>query len=180
MVKRIIKESSGENILHINRELYFGGRPEVEPHPDIDKINAPNVIKNIFFGGKSKVEPFTYPDLKEDLKYIATYVKGRDKKNLRILMSGVDTGKKYLIYFDIGSDVDSLGITSFDRLKKIDDEHYKLGSINYYFFRENPDDLNIILTRWFRSDPEVCGYCGFRISSIDDYTYLFEYNGNRY
>lgn len=128
-----------------------------------------------------KVKPYSYPDIDEDLKYISTYVKGkRNKKDIRILMSGVKTGKKYFVFLKGDSCGSFLHFVHFEDCKEIDKGHYKFKSYNYYFLREDTNDVNVLLKSWVENNPLSFQFNGEKISHIDNYTYIFGYNGNRY
>ncbi len=155
-------KSSDNNILHINKDMLF----------DFDNLTP-------FFG---RVNPYPYPDMKEDLIYVSTYIKGKSKKNkdFRILVVGVETGNKYFMFpkEDFGGTF--LCFIELSHFNQINEEHYKFKSYNYYFFRENRDDLNIILNMWIENNPKPFEYSSYKNDKIHNYTYIFEYNGNRY
>jgi hypothetical protein len=129
-----------------------------------------------------KVEPYTYPDIKEDLKYISTYIKGKSKdiNNIRILMVGVDTGKKYFMFLKEEYSGSFLHFVDLLYCKEIDEGHYKFKSYNYYSFREDNNDVDVILNNWLQNNPQPFKYSPYAICNVNNYTYLFNYNGNKY
>ena len=157
--KQFLKESVGNNILHINREMLF---------------NTDNTGQ--------EVEPYSYPDINEDLRYVSTFVKGRSKntKDIRILMGGIKTGNKYFMFLKEDFGGSFLHFIDLKYFKEIGEGHYKFKSYNYYFLREDVNDINIILNEWLKNNPKPFQYSSFKINLIDNYTYLFDYNGNKY
>ena len=160
---QFLKEGVNDNILHINKDMLF----------DFNNLTPISSVK---------VEPYPYPDMNEDLKYISTYIKGKSKKinDIRILMMGVKTGKKYFMFlkedFD-GSFLHSIDLSNF---KEIGEGHYKFKSYNYYLFREDNNDVDVILNKWLENNPKPFKYSSYKIDNIDNYTYIFDYNGNKY
>ncbi|HOB26096.1 MAG TPA: hypothetical protein PKG93_03010 [Bacilli bacterium] len=129
----------------------------------------------------NEIKPYSYPDINEDLKYISTFVKGRNNTNdIRILMSGVNTGDKYFMFLKEDFSGNFLHFIDLKQFKTINHEHYKFKSYNYYFLRNDTNDVNIILNEWIKNNPLPFQYSSFKIDLIDNYTYLFNYNGNKY
>ncbi len=161
--KPLLKEGANDNTLHINKDMLF----------DYDNLTP---LSNI------KVEPYTYPDMKEDLEYVSTYIKGKSKdiNDIRILMTGVKTGKKYFMFLKKDFDSSFLHFIDLSYVKEVGEGHYKFKSYNYYFFREDKNDVNVILNKWLENNPIPFQYSPYKISEIDNYTYLFDYNGNKY
>ncbi len=157
--KQFLTESVGSNILHINRDMLF---------------NTNNLGQ--------EVDPYSYPDIDEDLEYIATFIKGKSKNinDIRILMRGVKSGNNYFMFLKddfSGSFLHYIGLNSFE---KISDKHYKFKSYNYYFFREGANDVDILLKKWLGNNPKPFQFSSFKINLIKNYTYIFDYNSNKY
>ncbi len=160
-IKRILSENIGSNVLEINRDLLF---------------NSNN--------WNQETKPFSYPDLDENLIYIATYNKGKisNPKNIRLLMKGVNSGKEYMIF--VSDDFLGSFLSHIDKkfLKQIDgDKQLKYKAYNYYLQGSNPSDVNTVLNSWKTSDkPLPYVHSSFKIKDIPDYTYLFKFGGNTY
>jgi len=160
---QFLNENVNQDILHINRDMLFD-------------------YNNFTFITGVKVKPYSYPDMDEDLKYVSTYIKGKSKNinNIRILMTGVNTGNKYFMFLkeDLGRSF--LEYIDLSYVKEITKGHYKYKSYNYYLLREDSNDVNIILSKWLENNPKPFWSSGYKIADIDNYTYIFNYNGNKY
>ena len=162
-----INESINDNILHINRKMTF---------------NTNNWTP---ITGKT-IEPYTYSDLTEDAIYIDTYIKGKRSKkieDLRILIQGVNTKKYYMMFLKIESGIKgTLHYIGLHNFKEIDGmNHIKFKSYNYYLKDNNPSDLTKVLSEWFQLDkPHTSIFSVHNINNAPNYTYIFDYNGNKY
>lgn len=160
---QFFKEGINNNILHINKNMLF----------DYDNWTPITCVK---------IEPYSYPDMKEDLKYESTYTKGKSKNidDVRILISGVETGNKYFMFLKKDFGGSFLNFMDLSYFREIGEGHYKFKSYNYYFLRENINDLNILLEKWLENNPIPFQYSPYKIDNIDNYTHIFTYNGNKY
>jgi hypothetical protein len=130
----------------------------------------------------TKVQPYTYPDMNEDLLYMSTYIKGKSKNinDIRLLMVGVKSNKKYFMFLKEDFNGGFLHFIDLTQFKEINKQHYKFKSYNYYSFREDINDVNILLNEWLINNPIPFQYSTYKINDINNYTYLFNYNGNKY
>jgi hypothetical protein len=160
---QFLKEGVNNNILHINKDMLF----------DYNNLTPISGVK---------VEPYPYPDMDEDLKYISTYIKGKSKNinDIRILMIGVKTGKKYFMFLKEDFGGSFLHFIDLSHFKEVGEGHYKFKSYNYYLFREDINDVNVLLNKWLENNPKPFQYSSYKVDNIDNYTYIFDYNGNKY
>ncbi len=167
---RILEMHSGKKNV-ISEQESFGG--------DVLRINQDGLGE---LGSYSK-DKAVGGGMDEDLIYDSTYIKGRGNKkvdNFRILMTGANTGKKYFMYLMPTNNGEYIAYLHLDSCKEVGEGHYKFKSFNYYFFRNNSDDVEQLLQKWFYDEPVFGRFNGKPITDIEDYTYVFEYKDKQY
>ena len=95
-------------------------------------------------------------------------------------MIGVETGNKYFMFLKDDFGGSFLHFINLSHFKEIGEGHYKFKSYNYYSFKEDPNDVDALLNRWLEMNPKPFEHSSYKIDGIPNYTYLFEYNGNKY
>lgn len=133
-------------------------------------------------------------NLGEDFEYVSTFIKGKKSKNildLRFLFKGIKSNKLIFLYFDLHTDLYHNCISSpINKIitieekycKKISDKHYKFKNYNYYYYDNNYNNINLLLTSWKNLNPIVYigNYEHQYISNIKNYTYTYKFNNQTY
>lgn len=117
----------------------------------------------------------------QEVTYIGTYTKGKNGKDLRILVES--NGKKELIFLRNDPDdfVKALGyiINHIDYIEKTPGNHMKLigedRRYKYYYLRNNPQDLLDLFDKWKNSNPliPVGNFLNKRMKSIPGYAGMY-------
>lgn len=124
----------------------------------------------------------------EDLEYIATYIKGKNKKasNYRILVKGTKTGKEYLLLLEPRENffgrTKSQSIGYINDFQHINNDQIKNRQYNYYKLGYDLNTVDEFFTEWVTNDPMVItgNFQHSFISQIKNYTWSYKFNNKTY
>jgi len=116
----------------------------------------------------------------EDLEYIQTYIKGKNKGKLTEV-------ERYRILFLEGREnffgrKKSFMIESVDEFQHISPDQIKNRNYNYYKFGYDLNTVDEFFTAYINSDPmiHVGGFQHSFVSGIKNYTWTYKFNGKSY
>lgn len=125
----------------------------------------------------------------EDMEYVTTFIKGKGKStvdNYRILIRGTKTGKEMLLFLghrpNFFGRQQSYMIDYIDEFKYITTDQIKNKQYNYYKLGFDLNTVDEFFTKWIKGDPMVSvgGYQHQFVTSINNYTWTYRFNGKDY